>query len=146
LVDEALQMLTKRIAESDVVIRRPRKLPVVRADRVRLREVFVNLISNALKYNDKRERWIEIGVAPRNPVTIYVRDNGIGVAEQNYSKVFDIFRRLHGRDEFGGGTGAGLTIARKTIQRHGGRIWLTSTPGEGSTFFFTLQAEERPPS
>jgi two-component system, chemotaxis family, sensor kinase Cph1 len=144
VVDEALQMLTKRIAGSGVVIRRPGKLPVVRADRVRLREVLVNLISNAIKYNDKDQRWVEIGVEPGRPNTIYVRDNGIGVEPQNHSKIFEIFRRLHGRDEFGGGTGAGLTIARKAIERHGGRIFLTSAPGEGATFFFTLQ-EERPP-
>lgn len=146
LVDEALQMLTKRVAESGVVIRRSVKLPIVKADRVRLREVLVNLISNAIKYNDKGERWIEIGIEREKPVTLYVRDNGIGVDQKNHAKIFKIFRRLHGRDEFGGGTGAGLTIARKTIERHGGRIWLTSTPGAGSTFFFTLQEEERPPS
>lgn len=143
VLDEALIVLGKRIGETGAAIRRPMKLPAVRCDRVRLREVFVNLIGNAAKYNDKSERWIEIGAEPGEPPAFYVRDNGIGIAERDFERIFEIFRRLHGRDEFGGGTGAGLTIAKKTIQRHGGRIWLTSTVGEGSTFYFTLLADEK---
>ena len=96
-------------------------------------------MSNAVKYNDKPDRWVEIGVSPENSAVIYVRDNGIGIAERQHERIFEIFRRLHGRDEFGGGTGAGLTIAKKTIERHGGRLWLTSTPGEGTTFYVSLR-------
>ena len=73
---------------------------------------------------------------------IFVRDNGVGIREKHYETIFRIFRRLHGRDDFGGGTGAGLTITRKFIERHGGQIWLDSTPGVGTTFYFTLDASE----
>lgn len=142
VLDEVLLTLKPRIAETQTLIRRAGKLPVVQADRARLREALANLVSNAVKYNDKSERWVEIGADASRPGVYYVRDNGIGIAERNFERIFQIFRRLHGRDEFGGGTGAGLTIAKKTIERHGGRMWLTSTVGEGTTFYFTLAAEE----
>ena len=106
-------------------------------------EIFANLIVNAVKYNDKPQKWIEIGTTRDGgeaPV-FYVRDNGIGIPEKHHDAVFRIFKRLHGRDKFGGGTGAGLTIVKKIVERHHGRIWLESSPGEGTTFFFTLQEE-----
>jgi two-component system, chemotaxis family, sensor kinase Cph1 len=68
----------------------------------------------------------------------YVRDNGIGIDERHNDRVFAIFKRLHAQDAFGGGSGAGLTIARKMVEQHGGRIWFDSQLGTGSTFFFTL--------
>ena len=73
-------------------------------------------------------------------VTVFVKDNGIGISREQAAVVFKMFRRLHGRDEFGGGAGAGLAIARKIVERHGGTMWIESEPGVGSTFFFTLPA------
>jgi len=70
-----------------------------------------------------------------------VRDNGIGIPEKHFDAVFRIFKRLHCRDQYGGGTGSGLTIVKKIVERHHGRIWLESSPGEGTTFYFTLQEE-----
>jgi two-component system, chemotaxis family, sensor kinase Cph1 len=67
-----------------------------------------------------------------------VRDNGIGIQARHLGAVFEMFRRLHLRDQYGGGTGAGLSIARRIVERHGGRIWVESEPGEGTTFYFTL--------
>jgi len=67
-----------------------------------------------------------------------VKDLGIGIEERHYEQVFRLFKRLHGRDDYGGGVGAGLTIVQKLVQRHGGRVWLDSTPGLGSCFYFTL--------
>jgi two-component system, chemotaxis family, sensor kinase Cph1 len=143
LLDETMMGLKQRISEHGTVIRRLDKLPSMEGDRVRIREALTNLVGNAIKYNDKPERLIEIGVAPGDPAVMFVRDNGIGISERYHERIFQIFRRLHTCDEYGGGTGAGLTIAKKTIERHGGRIWLTSTPGEGTTFFFTLQPDGR---
>ena len=84
-------------------------------------------------------KWVEIGAESTGSVgrqELYVRDNGIGIHTDQTEIIFQIFRRLHGRDEFGGGSGAGLTITKKIIERHGGKIWVESTPGEGTTFRF----------
>ncbi len=156
---EAIEMLGARLAESQVEVRVPRHLPAAHGDRARVREIFSNLISNAAKYNDKRPAWVEIGYIgvhedreahaalarpastpseARNDTLFYVRDNGIGIEERHKVRVFEIFRRLHAHDAFGGGSGAGLTIARKMVEQHGGRIWFESQPGSGTSFYFTL--------
>jgi len=154
VLNEALEMVEARSVEAAAEVVIPRPLPVTVCDRVRVREVFVNLLSNALKYSDKPQRRIEIGyLAPNEPgdrgnqpkeslgQTVYfVRDDGIGIQPRHRERIFSMFTRLHGRERYGGGTGAGLTIAKKLIERHGGRIWLESTPGKGSTFFFSLLA------
>jgi light-regulated signal transduction histidine kinase (bacteriophytochrome) len=82
------------------------------------------------------------GLATTGKRVFYVRDNGIGIREKHLDAVFRIFKRLHARDQFGGGTGAGLAIVKKIIERHEGRIWIESNYGEGSTFYFTLAIEE----
>jgi PAS domain S-box-containing protein len=139
VLEEVLDSLRIMLAEKGVEVRRTAVLPVVHCDGVRVAEVFHNLITNAVKYNDKPRQWVEVGVAGVGSETaIYVRDNGIGIPERHRDRVFVIFKRLHGRDEYGGGTGAGLTIARKVVERHGGKIWLESELGEGTTFLFTL--------
>lgn len=152
VVEEALEMVAARRAEAHADIVIPRPLPTVRCDRVRVREIFCNLVANALKYNDKPRRRVEIGyLAPGEPderprapeatarqAVFYVRDNGIGIEPRHRELVFKIFKRLHGRDDYGGGTGAGLAIVQILVDRHHGRVWVDSTPGEGSTFYFTL--------
>jgi light-regulated signal transduction histidine kinase (bacteriophytochrome) len=134
-----------------VEIRIPRPLPHLNCDHVQISEVFSNLITNAIKYNNNLEKWIEIGyyqtpeviqASDSNPskksYTFYVKDNGIGIRPQHLDTVFRIFKRLHSPKQYGGGTGAGLTITKKIVERHGGRIWLESTYGKGSTFYFTI--------
>ncbi|MDZ8067464.1 MAG: ATP-binding protein [Nostoc sp. DedQUE08] len=149
LVPQVIAILTISRPQSEVEFRIPQPLKSVQGDRAQINELFSNLISNAIKYNDKPEKWVEIGFIEENgeskiastSLTFYVRDNGIGIPQEHLDKIFQIFRRLHGRDDFGGGTGVGLTIARKIVERHGGRIWVESTPTVGSTFYFTLSAE-----
>ncbi|MBD2345302.1 ATP-binding protein [Anabaena subtropica] len=144
IVHRILDMLSGRIEETGVEIRIAQPLPVVYCDRIQIGEVFSNLIANAIKYNDKAHKWIEIGYFenPPLPVTFYVRDNGIGIREKHFDAIFRIFKRLHSPSKYGGGTGAGLTIAKKIVERHSGIIWLESTYGEGTTFYFTLQGTE----
>ncbi|MFN6570251.1 ATP-binding protein [Dendronalium sp. ChiSLP03b] len=140
VISQSLDLLSARIEEMDVEIRIPRLLPAVYCDRIQVGEVFNNLIANAIKYNDKAKKWIEIGYIdnPPAPITFYVRDNGIGIREKHFQAIFRIFKRLHSPSKYGGGTGAGLTIAKKIVERHRGKIWVESTYGQGSTFYFTL--------
>jgi len=184
VVSETLEMIAPRLQESGAEVHRPRRLPTVRADHARVGEIFHNLIVNAIKYNDKPLKWVEIGweeggesrewgvgsgeweqgddgargqgegekgrtLSPSPPLphsplptpyppVFYVRDNGIGISERHYDTIFGIFRRLHEREEFGGGVGAGLTIVKKIVERHNGRIWVESRVGVGTTVYFTL--------
>ena len=140
IVAETIDTLRFSLEQNNVEIRIPKKLPTLWCDPIRVGEVFNNLIANGMKYNARAEKLIEIGSEPGpNGHVIYVRDNGIGIIAKHTQKIFQIFKRLHGRDKYGGGTGAGLTIAKKIIERHGGKIWVESTVGEGTTFYFTLQ-------
>jgi light-regulated signal transduction histidine kinase (bacteriophytochrome) len=142
LVDAALAPFDQDLAAGHVQVRRGGPLGRAVCHRARVQEVFANLIGNAITYNDKSDRWIEIGVLPDRPPRYFVRDNGIGIAEADQATIFQIFHRLHGRAEFGGGSGVGLALARKIVERHGGRMWVQSVPGEGSTFYFSLAPEE----
>lgn len=122
-------------------LRRNGHLGLVNGDAVRIGEVFQNLICNAFKYNDKPLKWAEVGRDDSGPCPVfYVRDNGIGIPPQHHDNVFRIFKRLHEQNKYGGGTGAGLTIVKKIVERHGGHIWLESVPGVGTTFYFTLNS------
>lgn len=135
LVRDILKTLEYMLAENRVRVSIPTPLPKIVCDRVRARELFINLITNAAKYNDKNDKWVEIGHADGN---FYVRDNGIGIAEENIERAFKIFKRLHPQNAYGGGTGSGLTIAKQIAERHGGQLWVESHLGEGTTFYFNL--------
>ncbi len=142
VLDRALSSMEMVIKDNHVEIRRPASLPEIRCDAVLMREVFQNLIGNAICYNKNVNKMVEVGALPRAADTtrpvFYVKDNGIGIKDKHHDAIFTIFRRLHAQGAFGNGTGAGLAITRSIIERHGGRIWVESKPDEGATFFFTL--------
>ena len=118
------------------------KLPSVRADIVQLAQVFQNLIGNALKFHDKEPPRIHIGAERAEDKWIFrVEDNGVGIDTQYAEVVFQMFQRLHERGRYDG-SGIGLAIAKKIVERHGGRIWFESELGKGSTFYFTMPAVE----
>jgi PAS domain S-box-containing protein len=119
-------------------------LPPCQGDAALLKQVWVNLISNAIKYTRGREPGvIEIGCQRTNNENVYfVRDNGAGFDMQNASKLFGVFQRFHGADEFEG-TGVGLAIVQRIVNRHGGRIWAAAEVGRGATFSFTLEPENQ---
>lgn len=146
IIDDVLDSFEYSIKERPTVITVLENQPTIISDRQNTIEIYRNLIGNALKYNDKPERIIEIGYlytdkGSDNPV-LYVNDNGIGIEEKNYDKIFTIFKRLHPREKFGGGTGAGLTIVKKCIDLLNGKIWVESKIGEGATFFFEIPKEK----
>ncbi|HVX14705.1 MAG TPA: ATP-binding protein [Pirellulales bacterium] len=144
ILDGVLVTLGPAIEARGGVVHRLGDLPRVRGDECLLGTVLQNLVANGLKFNDSRPPVVEVGTVEVGPTdgespTIFVRDNGIGIEERHHEAIFAIFRRLHARNKYEG-TGAGLSIARKIVEQHGGRMWVESQPGEGSTFFFTLPA------
>jgi light-regulated signal transduction histidine kinase (bacteriophytochrome) len=141
VVDDVVDTLRPVIESQGASVRVVGRLPVVPGDAAMVGKVFANLISNGLKFNLRDEPRVEIGSLPGEVPMIYVRDNGIGIPREYHDEIFTIFRRLHSRREFDG-SGAGLTIVRRIVEAHGGRIWLESEPGRGTTFFFTLAPAE----
>ena len=114
-------------------------LPVVRGDSVPLVHLFQNLLSNALKHRSKRKPQIKIAACKDGNLWRFtVEDNGIGIPEEFHTQVFGMFKRLHDRAEYPG-TGIGLAICQKIVEKHGGQIWVESELGRGSIFSFTLR-------
>ena len=147
---EVLDLLHPRIEQSGTAVAVAAPLPVLRCDRVRIREVLSNLLTNAMRYNDRPAKHIAVGRAgpdvrgpqgtgdPADFHVLYVRDNGIGIAPKHHENIFKIFKRLHAQEKYGGGTGAGLAIAKSMVEKHGGELWVDSEPGQGATFYFSL--------
>ncbi|TAN60507.1 MAG: GHKL domain-containing protein [Magnetospirillum sp.] len=151
---EALADLSLAITESGARIE-AEPLPVIAGDRLQIRRVIENLLGNAIKYRaPDRSPVIRISSRPEETgVTITVADNGIGIAPEYHERVFALFQRLHTRDAYPG-NGIGLTVCRKIVERHGGRIWVAEHEGEGAAFAIFLPfsppphtaAANRPPS
>ena len=114
------------------------ELPKLHANQTQLLQLFQNLIGNALKFRGSDPPEVHVSAKRQNSHWLFsVHDNGIGIPREQQEKIFAVFQRLHSRSEFEG-TGIGLAICKRIVERHGGRIWVESTPGKGSTFFFVL--------
>jgi PAS domain S-box-containing protein len=137
VIDEVMGNLKVTIQESKAQIERG-NLPCIRGEATQLAQLFQNLIANAIKFRGDCEPRIKIDAEYRGHSLLFgVRDNGIGIEPQYVSKIFGIFQRIHSDHEYPG-TGIGLSICKRVVERHGGTIWVDSTPGCGSTFYFTL--------
>jgi PAS domain S-box-containing protein len=135
---EALANLRATIDQSSAVVTHD-ALPAIRTDEMQLTQVFQNLVGNAIKYHGTEVPRVHVSATKNggNEWTFSVRDNGLGIDPQYFDRIFILFQRLHGRDEFEG-TGIGLAICKKILERLGGRIWVESQPEKGSTFYFAL--------
>ena len=141
VLDRALANLKVTLEESNGVVSHD-PLPMVLADTSQLHQLFQNLIGNALKYRGQEAPQIHINAERNHTHWLFsIRDNGIGIDPQHADRIFEIFQRLHTREEYSG-TGIGLAICKKIVERHGGSIWVESQPGEGSTFYFTIATQD----
>ena len=150
LLAEVTDLLAPRLEQTGTTVAVPQPLPTLRCDPVRLREVYNNLLTNAMRYNDRPDKYVEVGMTPDDVLSpkglvsssdfhiLYVKDNGIGIDARHHESIFRIFKRLHSQEKYGGGTGAGLAIAKKMVEKHGGELWVDSEPGRGATFYFTI--------
>lgn len=137
VLSQVLLMLQPAIEETNAVITND-PLPKLLADEVQIEQLFQNLVGNAIKFHGENPPTIHISALIEQDNWVFsVRDNGIGIDPQYFDRVFIIFQRLHSREEYQG-TGIGLAISKRIVERHGGRIWIESEAGKGSTFFFTI--------
>jgi light-regulated signal transduction histidine kinase (bacteriophytochrome) len=141
MYEQVLSNLDVSIKDSEASIFHD-KLPIVMVDQTQIAQVFQNLISNAMKFHGDDKPEIKISVEKEGDMWLFgVSDNGIGLDPKHSERIFQVFKRLHKRKEYPG-TGIGLSICKKIIERHGGRIWVESELGKGATFYFTLPTQE----
>jgi light-regulated signal transduction histidine kinase (bacteriophytochrome) len=137
LLRQVCASLGAAIEESQAIITHD-DLPMVLADEGQLGQLFQNLVGNAIKFRGPQPPRVHMSARHTSGVWEFaVRDNGIGIDQEHFDRIFVIFQRLHNRDQYPG-TGIGLAICKKIVERHGGRIWVQSQPGQGATFYFTL--------
>jgi light-regulated signal transduction histidine kinase (bacteriophytochrome) len=139
-VAEAVRVLEPSIQEAGASVTWDDSLPAVLGDRAQLVQLVQNLVGNAVKYHGPRSPVVHVSASRNGDDWAFaVEDNGIGIDARQHEKIFEVFRRLHDQQEYPG-TGVGLAVCRRVVLRHGGRIWVDSTPGEGSVFRFTIPA------
>ena len=137
VLEGVLSNLSILIVENNVTVTHD-SLPTLLADKNQISQVFENLITNAIKFRGEEPPKIDISAQKGEKEWIFaMKDNGIGISPNHKEQIFEVFKRLHTREEYPG-TGIGLSIVQKILERHGGRIWIESEPGKGSTFYFTI--------
>jgi PAS domain S-box-containing protein len=142
VLTQALTNLKVSIEENKAIVSHD-PLPSIIADDVQLESLFQNLIGNALKFHGKKKPKIHVGVEQKGKEWVFsVSDNGIGIDPHYFDRIFIIFQRLHNRETYPG-TGIGLAISKRVVERHGGRIWAESEPGKGATFYFTMPVSSK---
>jgi signal transduction histidine kinase len=146
LIRSVIKRIEFDIKKHKVVLNIQENMPTVKCDRIKISEVFLNLINNAIKFsskNNKENPKVDIGYVPEdNFHKFYVKDNGIGIDPKYHQQIFGIFKRLHTTEEYEG-TGAGLSIVKRVIDDHGGKIWIESEQGKGATFYFTIPKQTK---
>ena len=147
VIDTVLDRIKFDIQQHQVQVVLPEALPVVCCDRIKMTELFLNLINNAIKFSSKNPQQpprVEIGYGREGVYhKFWVQDNGIGIDPKYHEQIFGIFKRLHTDKEYEG-TGAGLTIIKRIVEDHGGRIWVESALGQGARFCFTIPSDLKP--
>ncbi len=139
VLEQTLVNLKEQIRKNSVVVTHD-PLPTVMANGSQLAHLFSNLIENAIKFHGDEPPRVHISAKRKGDEwEVLVTDNGIGIEPQYFDRIFKVFQRLHRKNEYPG-TGIGLALCKKIVERHGGRIWIESKPGEGTTFFFTIPA------
>jgi light-regulated signal transduction histidine kinase (bacteriophytochrome) len=138
VLDRVRANLKGVVGESGAVLTYAGSLPDVHADETQLVQLFQNLIGNGIKFCGDRTPQVDVSARRDGDRWVFaVRDNGIGIERQYWEQIFVIFQRLHTRQKYAG-TGIGLAVCKRIVERHGGKIWLDSQPGQGTTFYFTL--------
>ncbi|MFA7241372.1 MAG: ATP-binding protein [Sulfuricellaceae bacterium] len=141
MLQETLEDLQIALEESGATITHD-ELPTVQADPSQLHHLLLNLLGNAIKFHGAQKPEVHVGARRQDGEWLFsVRDNGIGIAPEYFERIFVIFQRLHSREEYPG-TGIGLAVCKRIVERHHGRIWVESEPGQGCTFWFTIPVAE----
>ena len=159
VLDDIRLSIQHRLESENLKLIVPKSLPILSCDKARVGEIFRNLIENAYKYNDKDLKEVEVSYIMqrdlqdcpeiireemhKHEIVFFVKDNGIGIESDDHKKIFQIFTRLHKKDQFGGGSGSGLSLVKKIVERHNGNIWLESKYGEYTCFYFHLNSNSR---
>ena len=143
IVEEAMSNMKTAIDESNAVVTY-NKMPTIMSDPQQMISLFQNLIDNAINFRSNKAPRVRISAERKGDEWVFaIRDNGIGIDPENFEKIFVMFQRLHGSTDYPG-TGIGLSICKKIVERHGGRIWLESETAKGSTFYFTIPDRQYP--